>query len=98
MMGHEKTREFLKTCGLPAGDLYQLPDSPFRFPDGGQYRIEIPSTEGPRALEAVVEESYTRKVPVHRVSQGSGILLQTSEEIRQMVRLGAERGIEVNLF
>ncbi len=97
-MSVEKTREFLKTCGLPGGDLYHLPDSPLRFPDGGQYRIEIPSTEGPQALEAVVEEAYTRQVPVHRVSQGSGIMLQTAEEIRQMVRLGAERGIEVNLF
>ncbi len=94
----EKTRGFLKTCGLPAGDLYHLPDSPLRFPDGGQYRIEIPSTEGPQALEAVVEEAFARRVPVHRVSQGSGIMLQTNEEIRQMVRLGAERGIEVNLF
>lgn len=97
-MSTEKTREFLKTCGLPGGDLHDLPDSPLCFPDGGQYRIEIPSTEGPRALEAVAEEAYARQVPVHRVSQGSGIFLQTNEEIRQMARLGAERGIEVNLF
>ncbi len=97
-MSMEATREFLKTCGLPGGDLQNLPDSPRRFPDGAQYRIEIPSTEGPQALEAVIEESVVRQVPVHRVSQGSGIMLQTAEEIRRMARLGAQRGIEVNLF
>ena len=96
-MSLDKIREFLKTCGLPAGDLQRLPDSQLRFLDGGQYRIEIPGIEGPRALEAVVEEAYTRQVPVHRVSKGSGLMLQTAEEVRRMVRLGAERGVEVNL-
>lgn len=94
----ERTREFLRSCGLPSGDLYHLPGSQLRFPDGGQYRIEIPSTEGPRAFEAVVEEARARKVTVHRVSQGSGVMLLTEEEIRRMARLGAEQRIEVSLF
>ena len=50
-----ETRDFLASIGLPPGDLNELPDSPKRFPDGAQYRIEIPSTEGPRCLEAVLE-------------------------------------------
>ena len=33
-----KTRAFLKGLGLPEGDLYSLPDSEKRFPDGAQYR------------------------------------------------------------
>jgi hypothetical protein len=37
-------------------------------------------------------------VPVHRISQGSGIMLLTDDEIREMVRLGRENRIEVNLF
>ena len=41
--------------GLPTGDRYDLPASAARFPDGAHYRVEIPSTEGPRALRAVVE-------------------------------------------
>jgi hypothetical protein len=32
------------------------------------------------------------------VSQGSGVMLQTDDEIRRMVALGRERGIEVCLF
>jgi len=37
-------------------------------------------------------------VPVHRVSQGSGVMLQTDDEIRKMLALGREHGIEVCLF
>ena len=29
-----------------------------RFPDGGAWRVEIPSVEGPAPLEAVLEEAY----------------------------------------
>jgi len=53
----QKTREFLQGLGLPPGDLYELPTSAKRFPDGAQYRVEIPSVEGPRALAAVLEEA-----------------------------------------
>ena len=83
---------------LPERDAYDLPTSPKRFADGGQYRIEIPSTEGPRAMEAVVQSAAEHKVAIHRISQGSGIMLQTEEEIRQMVALGARHGLEVCLF
>ena len=34
-----------------------------RFSDGLRYRIEIPSVEGPRVLEAVLEEAERRSVP-----------------------------------
>ncbi len=45
-----KARELLSDLGLPARDLSELPDSQKRFPDGAQYRVEIPSVEGPRVL------------------------------------------------
>ena len=83
---------------LPARDAHDLPDSPRRFPDGGQYRVEIPSCEGPAAMRAVIDEAATRGVSVHRVSQGSGIMLQTDDEIGEMLALGREHGIEVCLF
>src|SRR5437764_13910421 len=84
--------------GLPVGDLYELPTSAARFPDGAQYRVEIPSTEGPRALRAVVEAAKQYGVTVHRVSQGSGIMLLTDDEIREMLRIGRGEGMEVRLF
>lgn len=94
----QRIRAALTSLRLPAEDPHPPPASPKRFPDGGQYRIEIPSTEGPAALRAVLEEADARGVPVHRVSQGSGIMLLTDAEIREMAALGRERQIEVNLF
>ena len=92
------SREFLERRGLPGHDLTDCPTSIKRFPDGGQYRIEIPSTEGPRVLAAVLDEAEQRTVPVHRVSQGSGIMLMTDAEISEMLDMGRSAGIEVNLF
>jgi hypothetical protein len=92
------SREFLKSLGYPPGDLYELPTSDKRFADGAQYRIELPSVEGPRALEATLEEIDRYGITVHRVSQGSGIMLQTDEEIKEMCQMCAERGMELSLF
>ena len=91
-------RDFLTKSNFPPGELHDLPTSQKRFPDGAQYRIEIPSTEGPRALAAVLEAAQKYGVTIHRVSQGSGVWMLTDEEIREMCRLGAEAGIEVSLF
>jgi len=69
-----------------------------RFPDGGAWRVEIPSVEGPAALAAVIATAEQLSVPVHRVSQGSGIMMLTDTEIADMVDLAAEHGIELCLF
>ena len=93
-----ETRDFLASIGLPRGDLHELPSSPGRFPDGVRYRVEIPSTEGPRCLEAVLEEADRLAVPLHRVSQGSGVFLHTDDELDELARLAAGAGVEVSLF
>ena len=94
----ERTREALRKLGLPSEDSHPPRDSHKRFPDGAQYRIEIPSTEGPIAFRALLQEADAREVPVHRVSQGSGIMLLTDDEILEMAALGRNRNVEVNLF
>ena len=68
------------------------------FADGLDYRFEIPSVEGPDALRAVLEEAERREVPVRRVSQGSGVMMLTDDEISEMAAIGAEHGVEVSLF
>ena len=94
----KQIRDFLISNNFPPGELYDLPSTDKRFPDGAQYRIEIPSVEGPRALAAVLEAAAAYGVTVHRISQGSGIWMLADDEIREMCRLGAEAGIEVSLF
>jgi Peptidase family U32 len=69
-----------------------------RFPDGAQFRIEIPSVEGPRVLEAVLDAAREHDVVVNRVSQGSGAMLLREVELRDLAALGAEAGLEVSLF
>ena len=91
-------RTILGALSLPEADAHDLPDSTKRFADGGEYRIEIPSVEGPRAMEAVLSAADEHNVLLHRVSQGSGIMLQTDQEIERMVELGRQRGVEVCLF
>lgn len=89
--------ELLATLALPAGSP-ALPASPAGFPDGAQYRVEIPSVEGPRCLDAVLTEATRLDVPVTRVSQGSGIGLLTDGEIAEMAKLAAGEGVELSLF
>jgi len=93
-----KAHDLLSGLGLPARDLSELPDSEKRFPDEAQYRVEIPSVEGPRVLEAVIEEARGRGVLLHRVSQGSGIMLLADAEISEMCAMAREAGLELSLF
>ena len=93
-----RAHELLAGLGLPETDLYGLPDSGKRFADGARYRVEIPSVEGPRVLEAVLDEAEKREVQLHRVSQGSGVMLLTDAEILEMCAMAREAGLELSLF
>jgi hypothetical protein len=87
----------LGAVGLPADDPADFA-SPGRFADGGRFRFEIPSVEGPAALEAVLEEAQRLDAPLHRISQGSGVELLTDAEVRAMAAMGRDAGVEVSLF
>ncbi|CAM5452495.1 hypothetical protein GCM10010329_34020 [Streptomyces spiroverticillatus] len=88
----------LTRIGHPFPDTDPTDTSAHTFPDGGTWRTEIPSVEGPEALAVVLKESAELGVPVHRISQGSGIWMLTDAEITEMVEACAARGIELCLF
>jgi Peptidase family U32 len=89
---------FLRAQGFePAGDA-AIATSAKRFADGAQYRVEIPSVEGPACLAAVVEEGERLGVTIHRASQGSGVYLHTDRELDEMARIAAAAPLEVSLF
>lgn len=94
----KQSRELLQSLGYPGAELHDLPTSKKRFPDGAQYRIELPSVEGVEALKETLRAIDEYGITVHRVSQGSGIMLLTDEEIEEMCHLTAERGMELSLF
>lgn len=87
----------LPALGLPTWDDPGL-ERGLTFDDGGHYRVEIPSVEGVAAFEAVLDEAARLDVAVHRVSQGSGVMLLTDTELAEMAALGAEHHVEVCLF
>lgn len=81
-----------------AGHRAAPPTSEHTFPDGGAWRLEIPSVEGPEALRTVIEAADEYDVPVHRVSQGSGVGMLTDTEVTDMVQACTERSTELCLF
>jgi len=94
----KRAKEFFTQLGIPVGDCHDLPTSEKRFPDGAQYRIEIPSVEGVATLEAVLLEAQEQGVQIHRVSQGSGMMLLREAEMRQIAALSHQYQIEACLF
>ncbi|NGN65437.1 hypothetical protein G5C51_16220 [Streptomyces sp. A7024] len=88
----------LAGIGHRAPELHPGDASPHSFPDGGTWRTEIPSVEGPEALATVLKEAGRLDVPVHRISQGSGVWMLTDDEITEMVDACAAQDIELCLF
>ncbi|WP_261133492.1 U32 family peptidase [Bacillus sp. Marseille-Q3570] len=94
----KETRRIIEELGFPSTDCNHLPASTKRFPDGAQYRVEIPSVEGPRSFKAVTEACEEFGVEIHRISQGSGIMLLTDDELEEMAEIGRKEKLEVSLF
>jgi hypothetical protein len=93
----ERHRLMLAEVGLepPPRD---WPESAGRFPDGARHHYEIASVEGPGVLRAVLAEAETQGIRIHRISQGSGVMMLSDSEIEDMVALGREHDMEVCLF
>ncbi len=94
----KKSISLLAKQKIQSNDAEGLPESVKRFADGSRWKIEIPSVEGPAAFKVVLEEAKKHKLPVARISQGSGIMMLTDVEIKEMVAIGKSENIEVCLF
>ena len=87
MNSMDLTREYLRRIGLPDRDAYDMPDSKQRFPDGGQYRFEVPGIQGPKVMKTLLETIDNYGLYLHRVTQTKGIMMLTDHEIEEMVEL-----------
>jgi hypothetical protein len=90
------TKEYLKLIGIENSD-QDLEMSPKRFPDGSQYRFEVPGIQSPSAMNAIVESTDIYGVKVHRVTQTKGIMLLTDAEIEEMVDIAINEQMELFL-
>jgi hypothetical protein len=86
----------LSYLGYPTSDVYELPDSEKRFPDGAHFRNEVAGIEDVAGMEALAEASEKRNVPIHRViATVGGATLRTFAELREMAQIAAEKKYEV---
>lgn len=93
----DDTRAFLRGLGLPGGDAYDLPTSEKRFPDGAQYRFEVPGIQGPAAMESLLESLDEYGIAIHRVTQTKGIMTLLDSEIERMVKMARDYGSQLVL-
>jgi hypothetical protein len=93
----EETRNYVKTLGLPEGDLYNLPTSNSRFPDGAAFRIEVPTVNTAEAVEALLDTSIKNGITINRVTETYGMFRHTRQEIKEFCRLCNEYGAELML-
>lgn len=89
-----QSTDFLKTLGINKTN--QIEGSKLRFPDGAQYRFEVPGIQKPEAIASLLDASDQYGVQVHRVTQTKGIMLLTDSEIEEMIEMA--RGAKIGLF
>jgi len=88
----------MEKVGIPGRDAYDLPTSTKLFPDGAGYRMEISGIERPEVMEALIDESQKRKIPVHRaISVVMGATLLDKAELKDFAQMAADAKIEVIL-
>jgi hypothetical protein len=93
----ESSRKFLKKIGLPEGDLFDMPSSAARFPDGAAFRIECPTVNSADAVAALLETSTKMGIAINRVTETYGMFRHTRNEIRDYCRLCNRYGAELLL-
>ncbi|HCM82989.1 MAG TPA: peptidase [Rhodospirillaceae bacterium] len=91
----EETRRYLAKIGLPAGDLWDLPDSNKRFKDGSQFGVEIPTVNSLEALKGILEEADRQNIRINRITETIGLFKHTQKEIEEWVRLAADYGCQL---
>lgn len=93
---YQESREFLIKLGLPPGDLHDHPTSNLRFPDGAQFRIEVPTVNSADALETLVRIVQAETgVKINRIDQTQGIMRFSEKEHQTYLDVGRENGIEM---
>lgn len=94
----KNTQKWLEEkMSLPGRDLYELPTSDKRFPDGGQYRLELPGVQNPEVMHSVMDTAEELKLKLHRITETRGIMRLTDKQIEEMVDLAKRKKVELTL-
>ncbi|BDZ69528.1 hypothetical protein J2743_001262 [Methanobacterium petrolearium] len=90
------TEGFLKKIGM-RNHHENFSESAKRFPDGSQYRFEVPGIQNPGAMEGLLDALDEYELSVHRVTQTKGIMLLTDPEILEMASMAKDAQVELFL-
>lgn len=88
------TRDYLIKNNLFGEEANSLPDSALRFPDGSDFRIEIPTVNSLEALITIIDESQKLGIKINRLTETLGIFRHSKKEIAAMVTACKEYGAE----
>jgi hypothetical protein len=97
MLIGKETRAYLRKKGFPDHDLYELPESKFRFSDGAQYRLEVPTVNSAQTMRAILETAEKHGVVINRIDETRGIMVHTDEELKEYIQLAKDYQVELNL-
>ena len=97
MLIGKETRAYLGKKGFPDHDLYELPESKFRFSDGAQYRLEVPTVNSADTFRAILETAEKYGVVINRIDETRGIMIHTDEELKTYIQLAKDYQVELNL-
>jgi hypothetical protein len=93
----EETRAYLKKINMPSGDLFDMPTSKARFPDGGAYRIEVPTVNSAEAVAALLDTATKNDITINRVTETYGMFRHTRQELKEYCKLCSDYGAELLL-
>jgi len=89
-------RDFMDDMGIPGRDLWELPTSSLKFPDGAHYRIEIAGVERASSMDSLIDEAKKRNIVIHRViATVGGSTYCDFEELKAMAQMANTEKIEV---
>ena len=91
----KEIREFMEKMDIPGRDLWDLPSSQKKFPDGCHYRIEIAGVERLSTMKAMIDEAGKRNVTVHRaIATVGGSTYCDFQELTAMAQMARDEKIE----
>ena len=91
----EASRKYMKKIGLPEGDLFDMPTSNARFPDGATYRIEVPTVNSSAAVGTLLETADKMGITINRVTETYGMFRHTAQEMKEYCKLCHDYGAEL---
>lgn len=93
----DDTKKIMSSLNLPTNDLYELPTSTSTFNDGAFFRTEISTVNTLEALKGALDKADELGVTINRVAETFGIFRHSDKNLKAMINLCKERGIELNL-